>query len=153
MTDIKVDATKTVILGWVTISFFCLLGVFIGVFLPQEENQPTKQMQIIINKNTTSIQSLALAAKTQKSNAELLIQILNVLEGNPIKEPPIELNGLLASHSLNLDMVGDNEDIPVTFDQISGDQREIDYGIRSLTSGNIFQAATLHNILKKVRDK
>tara|TARA_Y100001973_G_C5184200_1_gene326784 strand:- start:896 stop:1681 length:786 start_codon:yes stop_codon:yes gene_type:complete len=107
------------------------------------------QLQKVINWNTKQIHSLGVTAATDKHNAELLIQILNGLEGNPVKPVPkfIPLGDIVSS-----DPIVEDNDVPLTFEQVFKDQREVDQSIRAFASANLFQAETLHNILGQVTD-
>lgn len=88
-----------------------------------------------------------MTAATDKHNAELLIQILNTLEGNPVKpvDKFVPLGDIISSEPI----VEDN-DVPVTFEQVIKDQREVDQSIRAFAGANLFQAETLHNILSQL---
>ena len=153
MTEIKVNTTRTILLGWAIIISSGIFGYWAGAATSKVEPQPEKELQKIINYNTHSIQSLAIAAKTQSNNADILLQILNVLEGKPVKELPRSINGLFLSDMPDFEVEDGDNDIPLTFDQVTKDQLELDLGIRSLASGNLFQADTLHNILRKIKDR
>ena len=104
----------------------------------------------VINGDTDLIESLALAAKTQSDNADIILQIFNALNGDPVKDLPKSINGLLMSDKPELELDVEDEQVPATFEQITKDQREINLGIRSLVTGNLFQADALHTILTKV---
>tara|TARA_R100000008_G_scaffold54328_1_gene33145 strand:+ start:1686 stop:2141 length:456 start_codon:yes stop_codon:yes gene_type:complete len=142
-----------IIFGWVIIISTGMFGYWIGKNTNNTQSQPEKELQKIIDYNTHSIQSLAIAAKTQSNNADILLQILNVLEGKAVKELPRSINGLFLSDMPDFEVEDGDNDIPLTFDQVTKDQLELDLGIRSLASGNLFQADTLHNILRKIKDR
>ena len=107
------------------------------------------ELQKVINWNTKQIHSLGVTAATDKHNGELLIQILNKLEGNPVKPVPkfIPLGDIVSS-----DPIVEDNDVPVTFEQVFKDQREVDQSIRAFAGANLFQAETLHNILGKTKE-
>tara|TARA_B100001778_G_C18578706_1_gene626312 strand:+ start:274 stop:702 length:429 start_codon:yes stop_codon:yes gene_type:complete len=111
--------------------------------------QTKTQLQKVINWNTKQIHSLGVTAATDKHNGELLIQILNKLEGNPVKPVPkfIPLGDIVSS-----DPIVEDNDVPVTFEQVFKDQREVDQSIRAFAGANLFQAETLHNILEKTKE-
>ena len=77
----------------------------------------------------------------------MLIQILNSLEGNPVKsvEKYIPLGDIVST-----DPIVEDHDVPLTFEQVFKDQREVDQSIRAFASANLFQAETLHNILSQL---
>ena len=135
--------TKNIVIGWLII---ILSGLF-GYWLGSREND--KQMSRIVDWNTKQIHSLGITASTDSYNAELMIQILNCLEGNEVKVP----SRSLISEMITKDDVIEDDDVPHTFEQIEKDQREVDQSIRAFASANLFQAETLHNILNKIKDK
>lgn len=107
------------------------------------------ELSKVINWNTKQIHSLGVTAATDKHNGELLIQILNKLEGNPVKPVPkfIPLGDIVSS-----DPIVEDNDVPLTFEQVFKDQREVDQSIRAFAGANLFQAETLHNILEKIKE-
>ena len=111
--------------------------------------QTKTELQKVINWNTKQIHSLGVTAATDKHNGELLIQILNKIEGNPVKnvEKYIPLGDIVST-----DPIVEDNDVPITFDQVFKDQREVDQSIRAFASANLFQAETLHNILGKIKE-
>ncbi len=136
---------STVIFGWVLLLSFSYGGFCCGRLLTESKNED--QLQKVINWNTKQIHSLGVTAATDKHNAELLIQILNTLEGNPVKpvDKFVPLGDIISSEPI----VEDN-DVPVTFEQVIKDQREVDQSIRAFAGANLFQAETLHNILSQL---
>ena len=122
---------STVIFGWVLLLSFSYGGFCCGRLLTEFKK----------------IHSLGVTAATDKHNAELLIQILNTLEGNPVKpvDKFVPLGDIISSEPI----VEDN-DVPVTFEQVIKDQREVDQSIRAFAGANLFQAETLHNILSQL---
>ena len=124
--------------------FFCFVG---GKYY--SDLQTKTRLQKVINWNTKQIHSLGVTAATDKHNAELLIQILNKLEGNPVK--PVKKFIPLGDIVSDEPTVEDN-DVPLTFEQVHKDQREVDQSIRAFASANLFQAETLHNILGKIKE-
>ena len=135
--------TGQIIFIWAAIIVSGLLGYWIG----SSEND--KQMGRIVDWNTKQIHSLGITASTDSYNAELMIQILNCLEGNEVKVP----SRSLISEMITKDDVIEDDDVPHTFEQIEKDQREVDQSIRAFAGANLFQAETLHNILDKIKDK
>lgn len=106
-----------------------------------------EQLQTVINWNTKQIHSLGVAAATDKHNSELLIQILNKIEEQPVKPVPklIPMGDIVSD-----DPFIEDDDVPLTFEQVAKDQREVDQSIRAFASNNLFQAEALHNILQKL---
>ena len=135
----------TIIYGCVLIASFSYGGYWYGQHSAESETKT--QLQKVINWNTKQIHSLGVTAATDKHNGELLIQILNKLEGNPVKPVPkfIPLGDITSS-----DPIVEDDDVPLTFEQVFKDQREVDQSIRAFAGANLFQAETLHNILGKV---
>lgn len=103
-----------------------------------------KEISNIIDWNTKQINSLGLNSAIEKQNAELLIQIFNQLENNEVKNVPKEIS--LGKMKNNEPM--EDDDIPHTFVQVNKDQREVDQGIRTAASNNLFQNKSLHRILE-----
>ena len=102
-------------------------------------------LESAIQWNTKQINSLGVNSVVEMQNSELLIQILNVLEGNEVKSVPKEIPlGDLKNPEIEL------SDVPITFEQLTKDQREVDTGIRAAASNNLFQNQALHNILNKL---
>jgi len=140
-----------VIFGWFIILSAGFFGYWIGQG-NQQDSQPAndRELQKVIDRGTSSIQSLALAAKTESNNADILLQILNALNDKPVKELPEVRHPM---YTLEFKLEDGDVDVPVTFEQVRKDQLEIELGIGSLTSSNLFQAQTLHTILKKIMEK
>tara|TARA_R110002051_G_scaffold287523_1_gene350206 strand:- start:251 stop:664 length:414 start_codon:yes stop_codon:yes gene_type:complete len=133
--------TKTVIFG-------CIIVIgsgFLGYWMGQQSNN--KEMEKIVSANTKQIQSLGVVAMTQKHNSDIIIQLLNTKEGRPVKDVPREIE--LVEQFI---LIRDDVDVPVNWDQIRKDQREVDMSIRSLASNNLFQAEALHNILDHLKE-
>ena len=138
---------STIIYGWILLASFAYGGYWYGQWSAEVETKT--QLQKVINWNTKQIHSLGVTAATDKHNAELLIQILNKLEGNPVKPVPkfIPMGDILSDEP-----TVEDDDVPLTFEQVFKDQREVDQSIRAFASSNIFQAETLHNILGKTKE-
>ena len=105
------------------------------------------ELSDVIDWNTKQIHSLGVNSAVEKQNAELLIQILNVLEGNEVKSVP----KAIPLGMMNSDEPIEDDDVPHTFEQVNKDQQEVDRGIRAAASNNLFQNETLHNILEKLK--
>ena len=105
------------------------------------------ELSNVIDWNTKQIHSLGVNSAVEKQNAELLIQILNVLEGNEVKS----VSKAIPLGMMNSDEPIEDDDVPHTFEQVNKDQREVDRGIRAAASNNLFQNETLHNILEKLK--
>ena len=109
--------------------------------------QTKTRLQKVINWNTKQIHSLGVVAATDSYNAEVMIQILNLIEGRDIKPPVRET----ISEMITSDESIEDDDVPHTFEQVAKDQREVDQSIRAFGSANLFQAETLENILDKLQ--
>lgn len=139
--------------------FWCMrVGVFLvllgslgaGFSLGQtkQEYNQEKKLSKVIDWNTKQIHSLGVNAAIEKQNAELLIQILNVFEGNEVKNVPKTIPlGMLTS-----DEPIEDDDVPHTFEQVGKDQQEVDRGIRSAAQNNLFQNEALRNIFKSLKN-
>lgn len=141
------NKTLTAIYGWILLSVFAYAGYWYGASSAEKETKI--ELQKVINWNTKQIHSLGVTAATDKHNGELLIQILNSLEGNPVKSVPrfIPMGDIVSS-----DPIVEDNDVPLTFEQVFKDQREVDQSIRAFASANLFQAETLHNILSQLSE-
>lgn len=139
----KNDQTKQIIIGWIVIAVSVSIGYWIG------SSSNDNKMSRVVDWNTKQIHSLGIAASTDSYNAELMIQILNHLEGNEVKVPS---RSLISEMITNDDVITD-DDVPHTFEQIEKDQKEVDQSIRAFATANLFQAETLHNILNKISNK
>lgn len=107
-----------------------------------------KQLSKVVDWNTKQIHSLGVNSAVEKQNAELLIQILNVLEGNEVKSVP----KAIPLGMMNSDEPIEDDDVPHTFEQVNKDQQEVDRGIRGAANNNLFQNEALHNILEKLKE-
>ena len=139
----KNDQTKQIAIGWIVIAVSASIGYWIG------SSSNDDKMSRVVDWNTKQIHSLGIAASTDSYNAELMIQILNHLEGNEVKVP----SRSLISEMIASDDVITDDDVPHTFEQIEKDQKEVDRSIRAFATANLFQAETLHNILNKISNK
>jgi len=137
--------TVDVIMGWFLLIVFALVGFYVG----RATSEPDYSLREIIDWNTKQIHSLGINAAVEKQNAELLIQILNVLEGNEVKTVP---RNIPISDLLNSDEPIEDDDVPHTFEQVNQDQQEVDRGIRAAANNNLFQNEALHNILNRLKD-
>lgn len=133
--------TKNIMFGWLIITLSGCLGYWIGVMT----NKP--DLDKIIEWNTRHIQSVGVLSVTESRNAELLIQIQNVLNDRPAKDVARQYD-LPKFNPLEQDT-----ELPATMRQVLKDQREIDTSIRSFSVQNLFQADALHSILDKIKDK
>ena len=107
-----------------------------------------KELSKVIDWNTKQIHSLGVNSAVEKQNAELLIQILNVIEGNEVREVPRQIPmGMMDS-----DEPIEDDDVPHTFEQVNKDQREVDRGIRAAANNNLLQGESLHTILNKMKE-
>lgn len=131
--------------------FLVLFGSLGAGFIAGQTKQVwnyEKELSDIIDWNTKQIHSLGVNSAIQKQNAELLIQVLNVLEGNETKVVPRHI----PLGMLNSDGPIEDDDMPHTFEQVNMDQKEVDKGIRAAAQNNLFQSEVLHNILRKIKD-
>ena len=138
---------------FIAVQFAAILSsATVGFFVAknQTESQTKKELQTVINWNTKQIHSLGVVAGTDSHNSEIIIQILNKLQGYPVKPVPddITLGDLLSDNPTFVD-----NDVPITFEQVFKDQREVDRSIRALAGGNLFKAEALLNILEKARNE
>ena len=129
------------IFGWIII----FGSYYTGQWMASDDHED--ELERIVNWNTKQIHSLGIAAATDSYNADLMIQILNLIEGQEIKPPS---RAAISDMILSQDVIEDN-DVPHTFEQIEKDQREVDQSIRAFASSNLFQAETLENILSKLQ--
>ncbi len=106
-----------------------------------------KELSKVVDWNTKHIHSLGVNAAVEKQNAELLIQILNVLEGNEVKS----VSKAIPLGMMNSDEPIEDDDVPHTFEQVNQDQQEVDRGIRAAANNNLFQNEALHNILDRLK--
>ena len=134
------NKTSTVIYGWAIIIASGIFGYWMGYGSDQ------KEMEKIVNANTKHIQSIGVVAMTQKHNSDILIQILNGIDGRTIKDVPRTI-----PLPPDFVLIRDDVDVPVSWEQIRKDQREVDMSIRSFASSNLFQAEALHNILEEIK--
>ena len=109
--------------------------------------QTEQELEQVIDWNTKQIHSLGVNSAIEKQNAELLIQILNVLEGSEVKSVP----KAIPLGMMNSDEPIEDDDVPHTFEQVNVDQQEVDRGIRTAANNNLFQSETLHNILERLK--
>ena len=109
-----------VIFGWFIILSAGFFGYWIGQG-NQQDSQPAndRELQKVIDRGTSSIQSLALAAKTESNNADILLQILNALNDKPVKELPEVRHPM---YTLEFKLEDGDVDVPVTFEQVRKDQ-------------------------------
>jgi hypothetical protein len=129
---------------------FVFLGSLTAGFITgrSAERREEKELSKVIDWNTKHIHSLGVNSAVEKQNAELLIQILNLLEGNETKAVPknVPLGMLINDGPI------EDDDVPHTFEQVNQDQQEVDRGIRAAANNNLFQNKTLHNILERLKD-
>lgn len=110
----------------------------------RQEKQAVKE---VIEIDSQAITSLSIVAHTQATNAHILLQIINKLEGNDDQIKPLESTFNMG----NLEVI-DELDIDVSIDQIKTDVIEIDQGIRTIAANNLFQRQSLELILLKLQD-
>ena len=131
-----------IIFGWIII----FGSYYTGQWTASDDHED--KLERIVDWNTKQIHSLGIAAATDSYNADLMIQILNLMEGREVKPPSRSaISGMLLSED-----VIEDDDVPHTFEQIEKDQREVDQSIRAFASSNLFQAETLENILNKLQN-
>lgn len=109
------------------------------------EVKEKEKLEEVIAWNTKQIQSLGVAATVQSTNAEYIIQILNIIEGRADK--PVQFT------QLSQDQPDNKEEVPVSFEQVNKDQVEVDQGIRAFASNELFQAEALDNVLSILKGK
>tara|TARA_B100001939_G_scaffold317319_1_gene303879 strand:- start:6990 stop:7439 length:450 start_codon:yes stop_codon:yes gene_type:complete len=134
-----------IIFGWIIYWSFIFGSYYAGQWTASDDHED--ELERIVDWNTKQIHSLGIAAATDSYNADLMIQILNLMEGREVKPPSRSaISGMLLSED-----VIEDDDVPHTFEQIEKDQREVDQSIRAFASSNLFQAETLENILNKLQ--
>lgn len=111
------------------------------------KNQTEDELHKAIQLNTEQIKNIAVAASTQSNNSEIIIQILNLIDGKPIKE--------VSAYPLPLDFLNeiDNSEVELTFEQLTADQYEVMFGVGALNGGSLFQGEALFNIFNKLKEK
>jgi hypothetical protein len=143
MSEMKIQTTtKQIAFGWAIIIASGCLGFWIGSSLQKPE------LDKVIEGNTRHIQSLGVLSATESRNADILLQIQNVLNDRPAKDVPRAYDLPDFDHPSEQDT-----ELPATIEQILRDQREIDSSIRSFSVQNLFQAEALHSILDKIKNK
>ena len=135
---------KNIIL--LNLALICCFASFVGGKY-YSDLQTESKIEKVVNWNTKQIHSLGIVAATDSYNAEVMIQILNLIEGREIKPPVREA----ISEMITSDESIEDDDVPHTFEQVAKDQREVDQSIRAFGSANLFQAETLENILNKLQ--
>ena len=135
---------KNIIL--LNLALICCFVSFVGG-KHYSDLQTESKLEKVVNWNTKQIHSLGIAAATDSYNAEVMIQILNLIEGMEIK-PPVRS---MISDMISSDEPIEDDDVPHTFEQVNKDQKEVDQSIRAFASSNLFQAETLENILNKLQ--
>tara|TARA_Y100000114_G_scaffold139650_1_gene143851 strand:- start:154 stop:618 length:465 start_codon:yes stop_codon:yes gene_type:complete len=145
--EVKNKFVKDLVVGWLIIICTSVASYNLGGWYSEDNTK--KELQKVINWNTKQIHSLGVASVTDSHNAELLMQILNKIEGLPVKDVPkiIPMGDIVSD-----DPFIEDDDVPLTFEQVFKDQREVDQSIRAFASNNLFQAETLHNILEKIKE-
>jgi len=121
-----------------------LVVAFCFMHTQRQEKQAVKE---VIEIDSQAIASLSIVAHTQATNAHILLQIINKLEGNDDQIKPLESTFNMG----NLEVI-DELDIDVSIDQIKTDVIEIDQGIRTIAANNLFQRQSLELILLKLQD-
>lgn len=104
-----------------------------------------QQIESLVETNSRLIRLIAVAGATQSKNSDVLIEILNILDGREHKD---------VSRDFDIPEITEDDvyDLTLTFEQLSKDQEEVKLGIGSLTTGNMFQGETLFNIFDKLKD-
>ena len=150
MTDNKVNVLYNIVLPAAILPLMIVLGIWPGrdIGITKAEREQEKELSKVIDWNTKQIHSLGINSAVEKQNAEVLIQILNVLEGREAKSLTKEIP---LGDLKNNDPIED-DDVPHTFKQVQKDQKEIDMGIRAAAQNNLFQNDALHNILEILRN-
>lgn len=105
-----------------------------------------EKLEQVIAWNTKQIQSLGVAATVQSTNAEYIIQILNVIEGRADK--PVKFGEVPSFKETE-----EAEEVTATFEQVNKDQSEVDLGIRAFAANELFQAEALDNVLSILKGK
>mgnify|MGYP001111678535 CR=1 FL=1 len=130
----------------ITVFFVVLSSMVAGYIMGKARTELDQEQELskVIDWNTKQIHSLGINSAVEKQNAELLIQVLSVLEGREVKTIPRDI----PLGDLNNNKPIEDDDVPHTFQQIEKDQKEVDRGIRAGANNNLFQNEALRNILE-----
>lgn len=130
----------------ITVFFVVLSSMVAGYIMGKARTELDQEQELskVIDWNTKQIHSLGINSAVEKQNAELLIQVLSVLEGREVKTIPRDI----PLGDLNNNKPIEDDNVPHTFQQIEKDQKEVDRGIRAGANNNLFQNEALRNILE-----
>ena len=107
------NKTKAVLL---LLTLLVVTSFYAGHELHRYKTQ--EDLKLVVDWNTKQIHSLGIAAATDSYNAEVMIQILNLIEGQEVKPP---VRGVI-SDMITSDQPIEDDDVPHTFEQVSRDQ-------------------------------
>ena len=112
-----------------------------------------RELEKLVVMNTRTIHSYAFNSMTQTYLADYMIETLNALNGNPVKELPEVFS--IPENWNKIEKENDSEfaDVPVTVEQAIKDSREFDMMFRSFAVASLMQADTMKNILKKIQER
>ena len=112
-----------------------------------------RELEKLVVMNTRTIHSYSFNSMTQTYLADYMIETLNALNGNPVKELPEVFYIPENWNKLEKENDAEFEDVPVTVEQAIKDSREFDMMFRSFAVASLMQADTMKNILKKIQER
>ena len=112
-----------------------------------------RELEKLVVMNTRTIHSYAFNSMTQTYLADYMIETLNALNGNPVKELPEVFSIPENWNKIEKEKDSEFADVPVTVEQASKDSREFDMMFRSFAVSSLMQADTMKNILKKIQER
>ena len=112
-----------------------------------------RELEKLVVMNTRTIHSYAFNSMTQTYLADYMIETLNALNGNPVKELPEAFSIPENWNKIEKENDAEFEDVPVTVEQAIKDSREFDMMFRSFAVASLMQADTMKNILKKIQER
>ena len=112
-----------------------------------------RELEKLVVMNTRTIHSYSFNSMTQTYLADYMIETLNVLNGNPVKELPEVFSIPENWNKIEKENDAEFEDVPVTVEQAIKDSREFDMMFRSFAVASLMQADTMKNILKKIQER
>ena len=112
-----------------------------------------RELEKLVVMNTRTIHSYSFNSMTQTYLADYMIETLNALNGNPVKELPEVFSIPENWNKIEKENDAEFEDVPVTVEQAIKDSREFDMMFRSFAVASLMQADTMKNILKKIQER
>lgn len=141
--------TKDIVMGWVFLGLFAVVGFYLGRVTSEPSNVPVKQM---IDGNSKIIHSVGVTGSMQTVCIDLIAEIKEELRSDDQKlDIKPHKSREKAIWRLYEEFTPD-DDVPETYEQILTDQREIDQSVRALGFGHIFMEEALGQILEKIKE-